>query len=60
MACWRLSKSRVTHLDVRAMGVCGVRILYSLVSVLWGSAMAGVPMVCLPIWHWYMFRGDWL
>jgi len=21
---------------------------------------AGVPMVCLPIWHWYMLRGDWL
>lgn len=17
-------------------------------------------MVCLPIWHWYMLRGDWL
>ena len=20
----------------------------------------GVPMVCLPIWHWYMLRGLWL
>ena len=20
----------------------------------------GVPIVCLPIWHWYMLRGDWL
>lgn len=23
-------------------------------------ACEGVPMVCLPIWHWYMLRGDWL
>jgi hypothetical protein len=22
--------------------------------------VAGVPIVCFPIWHWYMFRGDWL
>ena len=22
--------------------------------------VTGVPMVCLPIWHWYMLRGDWL
>jgi hypothetical protein len=20
----------------------------------------GEAMVCLPIWHWYMLRGDWL
>ena len=20
----------------------------------------GLAMVCLPIWHWYMLRGDWL
>ena len=19
-----------------------------------------MPIVCLPIWHWYMLRGDWL
>ena len=25
-----------------------------------GSTWAGVPMVCLPIWHWYMLRGLWL
>jgi hypothetical protein len=22
--------------------------------------VAGVPIVCLPIWHWYILRGDWL
>ena len=25
-----------------------------------GHTCEGVPMVCLPIWHWYMLRGDWL
>jgi hypothetical protein len=25
-----------------------------------GKAWHGVPIVCLPIWHWYMLRGDWL
>lgn len=20
--------------------------------------VAGVPIVCLPIWHWYILRGD--
>ena len=24
------------------------------------STWEGVPMVCLPMWHWYMLRGDWL
>jgi len=31
-----------------------------LLSVLCVSACAGVPIVCFPIWHWYMLRGDWL
>jgi hypothetical protein len=22
--------------------------------------MATVPMACLPMAHWYVFRGDWL
>lgn len=49
-----------SYLLVRAMGVCGVSRRYSLPSVLCCRAMAGVPMVCFPIWHWYMLRGDWL
>ena len=31
-----------------------------LVSTRCGAAWYGVPIVCLPIWHWYMLRGDWL
>ena len=31
-----------------------------LLSVLLLSAVDGVPIVCLPIWHWYMLRGLWL
>jgi hypothetical protein len=48
------------YLFVRAMGVCGVCILYILLSVRCVRACAGVPIVCLAIWHWYMLRGDWL
>lgn len=33
---------------------------YSLVSTRCDSACRGVPIVCFAIWHWYMFRGDWL
>ena len=31
-----------------------------MLSVRFDSAVEGVPIVCLPIWHWYMFRGLWL
>ncbi|KAJ6261125.1 LOW QUALITY PROTEIN: hypothetical protein Dda_3790 [Drechslerella dactyloides] len=34
--------------------------LYILLSVRCRIAVPGVPIVCLPIWHWYMFLGLWL
>ena len=33
---------------------------YILVSELRCQVCVGVAIVCLPIWHWYMFLGDWL
>ena len=41
-------------------GACGFCSRNSLVSVRRPHECSGVPMVCLPIWHWYMLRGDWL
>eukprot|EP00965_Chrysotila_dentata_P041084 1362978-Pleurochrysis_carterae.AAC.1 len=32
---------------------------YDLVSERAGE-WNGIAIVCLPIWHWYMLRGDWL
>ena len=49
-----------SYASVRAIGVCGFWIRYILVSVRCAKLWTGVPMVCLPIWHWYMLRGDWL
>ena len=48
------------YLPVRASGVWGDCRRYILVSVRWPHTWVGVPIVCLPIWHWYMLRGDWL
>jgi len=45
---------------VRTTGDCGVCRWYALVSERCPTAWKGTPMVCLPIWHWYMLRGDWL
>ena len=35
-------------------------ILYILLSALPSQLCTAVPIVCLAIWHWYMFLGLWL
>ncbi len=50
-ASWRSTRmqaARARALAAACRGAVGAR------------TSAGVPMVCLPIWHWYMLRGDWL
>mmetsp|Transcript_23654 Transcript_23654/g.82317 ORF Transcript_23654/g.82317 Transcript_23654/m.82317 type:complete len:210 (-) Transcript_23654:652-1281(-) len=55
MSMWTRSTTRVVTSER-----CGYTDTYSTVSMrsYWFSAI--VPMACLPIAHWYVFRGDWL
>ena len=38
----------------------GARVWMGTVPELRCQVWMGLAMVCLPIWHWYMLRGDWL
>src|ERR1700709_1317616 len=56
----KLSRPYSLYKGGRTTGVCPVCSRYALLSVRHIIFEDGVPIACLLIWHWYIFRGDWL